>query len=313
MQPAENQAELETIERLLAQRHTLLGRVAAARASAGTLEQLEQENAAGLESESRRLARLEHLSLTRLVSTLRGRRAEELDAARTAERVAETRLAASRERRTAAHSDIERMVREIDAMGDLDARRAAALTAREDWLRHSDPVATALLDEVAVEIGARHETLREVGEAEQAARDAQHWLDAAAGRLDSARGWSTYDTFFGGGSISSMVKHDRMDDASDLIRRADAAMTRLSHELADIDLAPVGGVAVSSLTRGMDIWFDNLLSDLFSRDAILRAIDRVSGAQRTVADVLSRLADQRTDAERELEALTGRRVALLES
>jgi hypothetical protein len=40
---------------------------------------------------------------------------------------------------------------------------------------------------------------------------AREALDDVAERLGKASSWSTYDTFLGGGAISSAMKHDRLD------------------------------------------------------------------------------------------------------
>ena len=52
---------------------------------------------------------------------------------------------------------------------------------------------------------------REAIEAGYAALDA---LNAAKHSLANARGWGIFDTFFGGGFISSALKHSNMNDAN---------------------------------------------------------------------------------------------------
>jgi hypothetical protein len=106
--------------------------------------------------------------------------------------------------------------------------------------------------------------LREIREAQAACEAALTSLGEAQRKVDSARSWGTYDTWFGGGLFSSLVKHDRIDQAESYMRTVDVALDRLRKELADVSMgsAAIGGVGVSDLTRTLDVWFDNFFSDL---------------------------------------------------
>lgn len=111
--------------------------------------------------------------------------------------------------------------------------------------------------------------------------------------------------------ISSVIKHDRMDDASSLIRHADLALGLLAAELGDVGLPPIGGVAVSDMTRTLDIWMDNIFSDLASMNAIARAQERVAEASRSVASVDGALDVRERETREELDRLAARRRRLI--
>ncbi|WP_309135804.1 hypothetical protein, partial [Cellulomonas sp.] len=144
-----------------------------------------------------------------------------------------------------------------------------------------------------------------------AAAQAADALDAAADELRSANGWSTYDTFFDGGLVASMVKHDRLDRAADLVRRADAALAHLGVELGDLGERGVEGIGVDGMTRTLDIWFDNIVTDLSVRNRIAEARDRVHAARRAVRQVATRLDARASDVETRLAELTARRERVL--
>src|SRR5690349_3839737 len=78
--------------------------------------------------------------------------------------------------------------------------------------------------------------LREIAEARDACEQAMGALTEAQRKVDSARSWGTYDTWFGGGLFSSLIKHDRIDDAEQYMRAVDAALDRLRRELADVSM-----------------------------------------------------------------------------
>ena len=72
-----------------------------------------------------------------------------------------------------------------------------------------------------------------------AGRSALQALLAALEKLDSADGWSGWDTFAGGGMLSSALKHQRLDEAGQLIGLAAEALDRFSRELDDLSLLGV--------------------------------------------------------------------------
>ena len=98
--------------------------------------------------------------------------------------------------------------------------------------------------------------------------------------LGSADSWSAYDTWFGGGLVSSSIKHDRIDAAGRLIAAAQDALVDLARELADVE--SVAGLradlGISPTARTFDVWFDNVFSDLSVRSSIKDSQVRVDAA-----------------------------------
>ncbi len=307
----EIQAELEAVAQATAERNALAGRAALARDLVDRRAKEQDAAARGLAAADAALSALDGMTWTRLRTSFTGRRTEELLSARTAQATASSALAAAQDRSTMARSEVARLEDQLALMGNLEERNERALEARATWLASTDPVVAAALAELTDQIGAAHEMLREVGEAAAAAAEADRWLTAAEDKLSSASSWSTYDTFFGGGMISSVIKHDRMDDASSLIRRADLALGRLTAELGDVGLPPIGGVEVSDMTRTLDIWMDNIFSDLSSMKAIARAQERVTLALRSVEGVVGALDARGRETRQALDRLAARRTELI--
>ncbi|MGW8568529.1 hypothetical protein [Isoptericola sp. NPDC055881] len=268
---------------------------------------------ASLADETADVRRLESLSLARVWSAVRGDRAQRLDAERAEQQAAEYVAASAQARRDAAARDLADVEAAMDALGDVQGRWTAALTAKEEWVRDGGGAAAAELADVAEQTGAWRAEQREIVEARQAAAVAAAALSAAGNELRSADGWSTYDTFFDGGAIASMAKHDRLDKAAALLRRADGALRRLTVELGDLGEQGVGDVGVDGFTRTLDVWFDNIFTDWSVRNRIAEARDRVRVAGRAVDTVRARLAARATAADAELAALAARRERLLVS
>ncbi|WP_092379943.1 hypothetical protein [Micromonospora phaseoli] len=249
--------------------------------------------------EEKDVARLEGLSLTRVLASLRGARNDmlareqaEADAARYRVAEAAARLAALRREHEAAQ------VR-LNQLAEAPTAYAAMLDEKERYLAGSGDPRGALLLELADRRGRLTGELREVGEARHAAHAAQEALMRVRRELDSASGWSTYDTFFGGGMVSSAIKHSRLDDAARAAAHADRCLAVLRTELADVDgmnlIAP--RLAIGSLTRFVDVFLDNIFTDLAVRSRIKQAVQNVDQCAQLVREVRARL-EQRADQAR---------------
>ena len=144
--------------------------------------------------------------------------------------------------------------------------------------------------------------LREVHEAQAALREAIGRLNVTADKLRDAHQWGTFDTWFGGGMFSSWIKRDKVRDADLRLRHVDEALGALRAELADVGVADVGGVGVSELNLTLDVWFDNLFSDLMTQSRINDARDRLNA----VGTVLVRIGTELDRREEELTTRLGR-------
>ena len=266
-----------------------------------------------LAAEDRDVARLEGMSLTRVLVSLRGARdgtlaqeRAEADVARYRVAEAEARLAALRREHAAAQARLDQLAAAPDTY-------TAVLAEKERQLAGSaDPRGRRLL-ELADERGRLAGELHEVDEARQAAGRARAALAVLDQKLGSAAGWSNYDTFLGGGVISSAIKHSRLDDAAEAAAHADRSLAVLRTELAD-----VGGVsltaprlAVAGTTRFVDVWFDNWFTDLAVRDRIKRARHNVARSLKLVDEVQTRLARREERARTRLTAIGDERRDLL--
>lgn len=133
---------------------------------------------------------------------------------------------------------------------------------------------------------------KERGEAIRAGERARISLKNALDILDSARGWGIYD-ILGGGFISTIVKHSKMDKASDYIKKSREDLKEFSRELGDIR-----GYADINLETGdfwgfADLFFDGLLSDLMMQERINEARSQIQRAIDKVDYVLNRLNGRR--------------------
>ncbi|WP_345632899.1 hypothetical protein [Rugosimonospora acidiphila] len=201
----------------------------------------------------------------------------------------------------------------LEQLAGASGAYTAVLGEKERFLRGSDDPRGAELLSLAEESGRLTGEVREVDEALRAGRQAQEALSRLADRLSSASGWSTYDTFFGGGAIASAIKHSRLDDAARDAAYADRCLAVLRTELADVDgeQPAVPRLGLDGLTRFVDIWFDNAFTDFAVRGRIKQAQESVARSTRLVGDVMNRLRQRSAQARARLAAIQTRRDDLL--
>ncbi|KAG4100416.1 hypothetical protein H8356DRAFT_1661292 [Neocallimastix lanati (nom. inval.)] len=135
----------------------------------------------------------------------------------------------------------------------------------------------------------------EIKEAIASADRALAKLERANKALRSAKNWGTYDTFFGGGFISSMQKHDKIKESKGYIEGAKKAIQELSVQVKDVPTIKIDG-----FLEFTDIFMDNVFSDFKvqskitkTKDNCKRAIDEVRTIKKELEDRLAVLNEQK--------------------
>jgi hypothetical protein len=263
-------------------------------------------------AEDRDVRRLEGWSLTRVVAALLGAREDRLVRERAEADAAAYRVVQAQGQLTALRRERAAVRAEIERLASAPATYEAALAEKERALEASpDPRGRRLLD-LAAERGHLAELIRELREALGAADTAAEALDALDRTLGSASGWSTFDVI-GGGVISSAVKHSRLDEAAGQAAYADQCLATLRAELSDVDISGPGGlsVQVSGTTRFVDVWLDNVFTDVHVAGRIAEARDNVALCCREVAMLRGRLQGRIDEGRGRLHAVDEERHALL--
>lgn len=146
--------------------------------------------------------------------------------------------------------------------------------------------------------GGRHAgPKKEIDEAIEAGRKALQALDEAAKKLGSAKRWGIWD-IVGGGLISSLVKHSRIDDARELLQQARNELESFSDELDDIqENLPEFDLEISDLVSTFDIVFDNVFADILVQEKVEETAREVDKTRIRVKDAVDRLCELRQEAD----------------
>lgn len=129
---------------------------------------------------------------------------------------------------------------------------------------------------------------KEVREAIQAGERALSALQDAEKYLSSASGWGLVD-MFGGGFISSMIKHSKMNDAQRSVERAQCELQRFSNELRDVQNYGRVQINFDGFTKFIDVFCDNFLVDVFVQSKIKETQRNVEATKRKVQEAIRKL------------------------
>lgn len=121
---------------------------------------------------------------------------------------------------------------------------------------------------------------KEIREAVQAGQEALDYLSRARDSLDSAGNWGLLD-MFGGGLLSTFVKHSKMSDAEELVQQARSALKRFQRELMDVDTISEFHIETGDFLSFADYFFDGLIADWLVQS-------RISDAKRQVDNAIQR-------------------------
>ncbi|MEU4419872.1 hypothetical protein AB0F81_04550 [Actinoplanes sp. NPDC024001] len=284
------------------------GIVAAIARASGELEELRRRAVA----EEQDVDRLEGFSVDRVLTMLRGVHGRSLERERAEAEQARERVADEMGRLDHLESQLAQVNARLDATSTAPATYAAAIAERERRLREAGGDAGRRLTELAEESAELAAQLRRLERVATTARRAAEALRKANELLESADGWSAADTFLGGGALSSHVKHERLDEAAGHIVGAERLLRLLRDELGEEDLAnPVSaGLGVDGTTRVIDVFFDNIFTDLGVGSQIGAGLTQVGRAAVRVREVRTALTTRIAEHRAQLRLVEAERARL---
>ena len=131
---------------------------------------------------------------------------------------------------------------------------------------------------------------KEKREAADAGNRALRSLKAAQENLSSAKNWGIWD-MLGGGFISTMAKHSKMDRANENLAKARSDLKSFSRELQDVNMACHLDIETGDFLSFADWFFDGFVVDWMVQDRINQASRQVEEAIHRVETILRQLQD----------------------
>ena len=129
---------------------------------------------------------------------------------------------------------------------------------------------------------------KEIREAIRAGERALDSLKEANRQLNSAGNWGLVD-IFGGNTISGLMKHMKVNNASRCVDDARRDLATFRDELGDIRDVENLNIDIDGFLAFADFFFDGFVADIFVQSKIRKGQQQVGEAIRRVEDILSTL------------------------
>lgn len=111
----------------------------------------------------------------------------------------------------------------------------------------------------------------------------------------------------GGDLIADLAKHDRLDQAQEMVEQLQVELRRFKTELTDVSIDAEMQVKLDGFLRFADYFFDGLFADWAVMDHIENSQKQVSQTRQQVEEVLASLESRRDAVERHYNALAQKR------
>ena len=253
------------------------GRVEALRAERETLRQEEQRAFWDSERERGDVERLEGRSASALLYAVLGKKQAMLEKEQAEVAEAALRQDAAVRRLNDCNDRLRALLKETAGAAELRRQYSEARAALLEHLR-ADPARGQRVFGLEKSLGTVRAQLRETREALSVGKSARSQSERVAELLHSAGNWGVWDLVGGGGIITHLEKHGKLDAAQDAALELQRLLDLFRNELADVRIGSeaLAQVRVDGFLRFADYFFDGLLADWTVQNRIRSSEQNVS-------------------------------------
>ena len=117
-------------------------------------------------------------------------------------------------------------------------------------------------------------------------------LDQAERQLSSARNWGFFDVL-GGGLITDLIKHSKLNNAKISMERVNYLLQELRRVLGGISMPGDYSMNVSGLETFADFFFDSGIVDVYMTAKIMSSLNEVRNLKNRCYELRTRLSSVR--------------------
>lgn len=197
----------------------------------------------------------------------------------------------------------------------LQPRWQQLMDEKKQWLKENSPENFAVIESLYTRKTEIKTMLKEIDEAQSAGTTAKSLLSSAIDQLASAKSFSTWDTFLGGGMIVTAMKHNAIDESEDTIHRAQMALQRFQREMKDVQALEASAFTVErgSFIQVADYFFDDIFSEWTIHSRIKKSQGNLENTSRDVSTVLHSLDEKKRLLQSELTEVESKSKEMIEA
>ncbi|CAH2716687.1 hypothetical protein BACCIP111895_03875 [Neobacillus rhizosphaerae] len=272
-----------------------------------TLSQLRTQ----IESEKEEVEKLEHFSLTNLFATLSGTKDEKLSKEKQEMIAAQHKLEKAKKTKMEIDEAILGLKNKLLNLKNAEYEYQQVLIQKENMIKSSTSPFAEKVFELSEQEGALKAHITQLLEAYDAGKRVERALSESISSLEKAENWGTWD-ILGGGTISSIVKHQHIDQAESDLHRAQTSMREFQKELLDVQETAFPEVNISGMLKFADFFFDGFIADFMVQGKIKGSLDQTRGHRAKTNDILLKLEAQSEKNKKELEKIQNEKQGIVE-
>jgi hypothetical protein len=255
-----------------------------------------------LAAEKADVDKLEGLSLTGLFYSVLGTKEERLAKERQEFVAAKLKHEEAEAALRDAKQEADRIQAELAPFANADAEYDRLIDEKQRLLTNTGDDKAETLLAFSEKLADLQSDTKELREAIQAGEAALRCLRQVSSDLGSAAGWGTWD-MLGGGMISTMAKHSKIDSAKQHAHDAQSQLRRFQEELADADQRLHLSLDVGGFSKFADFFFDGLIADWIVQSKIRAALEACSSTIANVSSAVNACRRRLAEAEQGIEKL----------
>lgn len=113
-------------------------------------------------------------------------------------------------------------------------------------------------------------------------------IDQAEDQFRSARNWGILD-ILGGGTLVDIIKHTKLNKASNCMNQINYLLHDLQRELRDVTIPTDFQMNTASFATLADFMFDGILADVYMQSKIVSSMEQVQELRRRLLILQDRL------------------------
>lgn len=263
-------------------------------------------------SEEKDVTQLEKMTLKNLFALLSGTKDEKLSKEKQELIATKHKLEEANKTKSEINKAFLDLKNKLHMLDNVESRYKQLLSEKEKMIKASHSPHADKMFELSEQEGILKAYIQELEEAIVAGTRVKHDLLEAQTSLEKASNWGTFD-MFGGGSISSFVKHQHLDEAEASIHKAQTSMRYFQKELLDIQEEAHLEIDISGMLKFADFFFDGFFVDMMVQGKINDSLEQTKSQLSKVSEILSNLREQFEARKEEVATIRYERMELIES